>query len=116
MPSWTYIDDNSEPMSDSDIALCDELARQLTNIRDNAERRQWARQSDAEDGRDYECDDETTMSVVTARKRVQAMREQAEEDAIEAKLAELGARIMRPYEHWNEDEAYMQYSERDRDY
>lgn len=34
---------------------------------------------------------------------------------IEAALEALGARMMRPYEHHNEDERYMEYMERDRD-
>jgi hypothetical protein len=33
---------------------------------------------------------------------------------VEELLGELGARMMRPYEHWNEDERYMEWSERDR--
>jgi hypothetical protein len=32
-------------------------------------------------------------------------------DVIEELLGELGARMMRPYEHWNEDEKYMEYME-----
>ncbi len=43
---------------------------------------------------------------------------QAERDAeieiVEAMLAQLGARMMRPYEHWNEDERLMEYLERER--
>lgn len=31
--------------------------------------------------------------------------------AVEELLEELGARMMRPYEHWNEEEAYMEYME-----
>lgn len=34
-----------------------------------------------------------------------------EREAIEEMMGELGARMMRPYEHWNEEEAYMQYME-----
>lgn len=34
-----------------------------------------------------------------------------ERDAVEALLHNLGARMMRPYEHWNEDEKYMEYME-----
>lgn len=30
---------------------------------------------------------------------------------IEEMLSELGVRMMRPYEHWNEEEAYMEYME-----
>jgi hypothetical protein len=33
---------------------------------------------------------------------------------LEAALSAVGARMMRPYEHWNEDERFMEYSERDR--
>lgn len=35
-------------------------------------------------------------------------------ELIEDKLAAIGARMMRPYEHWNEDERLMEYLERDR--
>ena len=39
------------------------------------------------------------------------LRDQAEQEAIVAMLHGLGARLMRPYEHWNEDERYMEYME-----
>jgi len=32
-------------------------------------------------------------------------------NVIEELLHDLGARMMRPYEHWNEDERYMEYME-----
>ena len=35
-------------------------------------------------------------------------------ESVEAALLHHGARMMRPYEHWNEDEAYMQYQEEGR--
>lgn len=48
----------------------------------------------------------------------EAVKRQAAQDAeieiIERMLHDLGARMMRPYEHWNEDERYMEYMERDR--
>ena len=49
----------------------------------------------------------------------QAKMEKQEErrleiELIEDKLGKIGARMMRPYEHWNEDERYMEYSERER--
>lgn len=34
-----------------------------------------------------------------------------EMELIEEQLHSLGARLMRPYEHWNEDERYMEYME-----
>jgi len=50
-------------------------------------------------------------------------KEQKEKDSVDAErlsviqemLGELGARMMRPYEHWNEEEQYREYAERDRD-
>jgi len=38
----------------------------------------------------------------------------AKREALEQVLRQLGARMMRPYEHWNEDERRMQYLEEDR--
>jgi hypothetical protein len=35
-------------------------------------------------------------------------------DSLAEQWSALHARMMRPYEHWNEDEGYMQYAERDR--
>lgn len=40
--------------------------------------------------------------------------EDLEIEVVEGMLEKLGARMMRPYEHWNEDERYMEYMERDR--
>jgi regulator of protease activity HflC (stomatin/prohibitin superfamily) len=37
-------------------------------------------------------------------------------EVIEELLSELGARMMRPYEHWNEEEKYMEYMETRYDY
>jgi hypothetical protein len=34
---------------------------------------------------------------------------------IEELIGELGGRMMRPYEHWNEEEQYREYAERDSD-
>jgi len=47
------------------------------------------------------------------------LRERDEElrlrrEVIEELLHDLGGRMMRPYEHWNEEEAYREYAERDR--
>jgi len=46
-------------------------------------------------------------------KQVQAQENEIylRRDVIEELLADLGARMMRPYEHWNEDERYMEYME-----
>jgi len=59
-------------------------------------------------------DDEAGQAAVDAYLASKTERElslRLEQDTIEAQLAHIGARLMRPYEHWNEDEAYMEYNE-----
>jgi hypothetical protein len=56
---------------------------------------------------DY-CEERRAAEV--ARQEKQAERD-LEIELIEDKLAAIGARMMRPYEHWNEDERYMEYME-----
>lgn len=59
--------------------------------------------------------DRKAMAEEAKRERqVEADRE-VRVDIIEAMLEKYGARMMRPYEHWNEDERLMEYMERDRD-
>ena len=36
-------------------------------------------------------------------------------EVVQEMISELGGRMMRPYEHWNEEESYREYAERDRD-
>lgn len=44
-------------------------------------------------------------------RRVEENKPYIRMEVIEDLLAQLGARMMRPYEHWNEDERYMEYME-----
>ncbi len=46
--------------------------------------------------------------------RERRIAEDLEIEVVEEMLEKMGARMMRPYEHWNEDERYMEYMERDR--
>lgn len=63
--------------------------------------------------------DLTECEVVTALNKERAAK-QAERDLeielVEDKLAAIGARMQRPYEHWNEDERYMEYMENKENY
>ena len=61
-----------------------------------------------------DCDDEETRADADLRRAVHRAKEDAELRVLEAALAALGARMMRPYEHHNEDERLMEYMERDR--
>jgi hypothetical protein len=58
-----------------------------------------------------ECD--TARDVRKSQLTREAERD-LEIELCEDKLQAIGARMMRPYEHWNEDERYMEYMERDR--
>ena len=64
------------------------------------------------------CEDGYDMGPIREVEKCQREKEaerQLEIEIVEEKLERMGARMMRPYEHWNEDERYMEYQERDRD-
>ena len=119
---WTWLD-NAEELSEEEMEkrtpLLDSLAQQWSSLRDGEEQKRFARQADIEDGwndRDYD-DDERGEAEQYRDQQLTVLRNSqhdAQVQAIEDKLAEHGARMMRPYEHWNEDERYMQYQECDR--
>lgn len=166
---FAWIDDKEH--SDQEDARATALANKWSALHNDAEARQFARQSDMEDGwggRDgYEpepcdvcngdgyvaldgprtpkghlvgawtgcgggdcpltlvgikcpnpnCEDGDDMGPIreTQQRRLEQEAERhLEIEIVEAKLAQAGARMMRPYEHWNEDEAIMQYLEMDR--
>jgi hypothetical protein len=48
---------------------------------------------------------------LTTAERQKGEAELLKLSSIEAALGRLGVRMMRPYEHWNEDEKWMEYSE-----
>jgi hypothetical protein len=49
--------------------------------------------------------------VLWAKENAKQRQPYEDRAAIEEMLGELGARMMRPYEHWNEDERMMEYLE-----
>lgn len=138
---WTPIDEDprwqDEAYFDSVKATLDGLAQWWSQLHDADEQDGWARQRQIEDGDDYGIEfprrswyapgpegdaeyktDEAACeaelkSYEDTRKAKNAMRDE-QALYIEHRIEELGARMMRPYEHWNEDEAFMAYSERDR--
>lgn len=149
MPGFAWINDDIEH-SDEDYARAEALAKRISHMRDEDEKRMFARMADEEDGRYYDpgegcecgfclknnhdCDEDgvdgactlcadgaicTLTECETVKdERKRTLAHEAERDLeielCEDKLEAIGARMMRPYEHWNEDEAYMAWSERDR--
>lgn len=124
MPSFAWINDEMEH-SDADSARAAAIAKKITQLLNESEQC-----SDSEDGRDYdpyedcECDaciaaEENGCPDCEARKEderqtaiVEAERE-LDLEMLSEKLAAVGARMMSAYEHWNEDDRYMQYMESD---
>ncbi len=125
---YAWLSDEVEH-SDQDCARAETLAKRWSQLHDAEEQRRFRRTSDYEDGGDYgpepceECErcvagDDGQCEQIKAWEQ-HALEQQAERDLeielVEDKLQMLGARMMRPYEHWNEDERYMEYAERERD-
>ena len=124
MPSWTWINDEDENVNEDIAPTLDALASEWSAIQREIEYDGFARQARYEDG-DYgpDCDDENCWpkepcadckAAQKAKRSREAVRE-VKMEVIEGMLEKYGARMMRPYEHWNEDERYMEYMERDRD-
>lgn len=67
-----------------------------------------------DEDRDYDFDSEEEAEEDRAREEIRYQLRQGHWENLESRLYNLSARLMRPYEHWNEGEAYMAYAERDR--
>jgi len=67
---------------------------------------------------EYDSEEEAELARIMNKSRDDAKQAafDAEMNSLLDSLNELGARMMRPYEHWNEDEKLMEYLERDRGY
>ena len=114
------------------------LSRQWNQVNAQIERYQWddhAREmeDDLFQERAYEefCSRESALGRDLTKEERDHLREQVNEEmeaqrdayinglhakreALESVLRDYNARMMRPYEHWNEEERYMQYMEQDR--
>jgi len=114
---WTYIDDDklpSEEDQEKQRPFLDSLAQQWSALTEAEEQRGFIRQADFEDGDGYEPETDEEVEAIKANELIRRRLHDAQVSAIEQLLFEKGARMMRPYEHWNEDEERMQYLERDR--
>jgi len=119
--------------------MVSKLASEWNEYHDKIERRGWISDEELYDEQDYlaeQVDDiayeaeheakeknpsitKEELSIIRQKvtddfyegvnKRARINHERIE--VIEELLYELGARMMRPYEHWNEEERYMEYME-----
>jgi hypothetical protein len=114
---WTPIDDDDKRWDDENYwevvrVTLDGLATRWSKIKHAEERRYFLRSTDYDEP---EFEDEIEQRAFELARKTELELEEKEMKLIEGAMNELGARLMRPYEHWNEDEAYMEYMERDRE-
>jgi hypothetical protein len=94
------------------LKMIQSLSRRWSEIHHKIEQDGFRRMADEEDGHyGPEFDSDEEQAEYEARRRVQDQMEALELQTIEDKLNALNARMMRPLEHWNEDEAYMRMME-----
>lgn len=121
------------------MELIQKLCAEWNDVHSAIERRSWRSREDRYDEEDYhaervsELEDEAIYEAeqknpALTKEEKRAIRQKVSDDydaellkqeqkiylkqeAIEELLRDLGVRMMRPYEHWNEDERYMEYME-----
>lgn len=128
---WTWKDnlDIDEDEMDRREPAIKVIAERIHVIQQNREQSRFLQMAEDEEGRDPrweyyqqvldDAENDEEAAKVELEKydtRQAALREveNIELRALEEQLGKLGARMMRPYEHWNEDERLMEYLERDR--
>lgn len=145
MRSWTMIDESAEvEFSSVKQGVIDSLVAKWNELDRKIEERSWADEDRMSDFADYQGDraveereqaiyDALEQCVIWSQEHLNQIGQKAEDafwaeererlnaphrekEEIEAMLSEFGVRMMRPYEHWNEDEQYMQYMENRYDY
>ncbi|CAM6053506.1 unnamed protein product [Sphagnum tenellum] len=127
MPSWTALNENTE-FTEQERARLDALAKKWTALTKARENESYDRISRMEDQGRYpgdhldpdDFDSEADYNKAVADWKASVAAREAEKDLeleiVEEKLSRAGVRMMRAYEHWNEDERYMEYMENRPDY
>lgn len=134
-------DDNGEETLKSKIRheMIQKLASEWNEYHQKIEQASWRDEHERADEADYHAcmaedsiyqaeEDALEKNPNLSKEEILAIRQKAEDDyyaevklqqnekhlrieVIEGLLSDLGARMMRPYEHWNEEERYMEYME-----
>jgi len=120
---WVWLDENAAPSPeeseelDERVEELNALAERWSALAAEIEQRGFKRQLESDDdlpqGPDFES--EMDSDIYEYQKELRERLDIARLADIEDKLHQRGARMMRPYEHHNEDERYMEYMERDRE-
>lgn len=109
--NWTWIDDN---IDEEDIEIrtpiIDSIVYKINYIEREREQRQFSRQARLENDYDIDLDE---IEYNRLNQQVHFDLEESQLEALHNALYKLGAKIMRPYEHWGEEETYREYMDRD---
>lgn len=138
MSSWTWLDSAFDGLDDEAYdaemerrePIVEELAKMISDYRRDEEQTRFRFEAEYDEPGfhrpsvyEIEFEDSGDHAKAAAAEALYEIRKRADEaakeariQALEAQLHALGARMCRPYEHWNEDEKYMEYMERDREY
>ena len=113
--SWTWIDedmdDDTYPVAVAHEPEIEALMERWNDLQAEMEDEHFACLRRYDDGDEYVPEDEDEQRAIDARRRVHDDLQREQIAYLERWLADLGARPMRPYEHWNEDEARVQWEE-----
>ena len=121
MSNWTWLDEATRDLTEEELDKREPrvkiIADMLSDMRHQREQEGFARQAELEErghfGPEFENDAEGQEQAerYMIRQQIQVHLERAQEHALEQMLYELGARMCRPYEHYNEEEALMRHLE-----
>jgi hypothetical protein len=127
MPNFTWLNDEIVHSAE-DTARATAIARKITFLEGEREQRSFQLEYNRETELPYDPYEDCECAACIAAKEfgcdgcLERLGDLAQADAREAerdldlellrdKLERIGARMMRAYEHWNEDESYMRMME-----
>lgn len=105
---------DNEDYFETVMTECNVLALAWSRITTQSEQDMWHRRSDEDQYRNYDPEEEALYALADEQQNLKDELERVQLEHIENRLNEIGARMMRPYEHHNEMEGYIAYMERDR--
>lgn len=116
---WTWEEsDEGSSHDEALVPLIEKLVAQWNQLNNEDEQARFRRQAMDDCGVEFEGPDFDTVEEEVAYGKYLAMvaRQRAMRyQLIELQLRHMGARIMREYEHWNEEEHIREWMERDRE-
>jgi hypothetical protein len=107
---WKWLDEDKP--QEQHTAAIEIIVEKILRLKKEAEEESFDdRRKDAFDDALAGCDTDEEAAAMVKQEQTRIRRRSEKIDQLENALAELGARMARPYEHWNEEEQYREYME-----